>query len=62
MTRRYHDTTDKPMPAGQQCEHCDGERSPLVRRDYLRGLVCPECDDALDVMMGEVVARKRGEK
>ena len=39
--RRYYDTT------------CDGEKSPMVRDDYLRGLVCPFCDEALDEMLEE---------
>ena len=34
------------------CEHCDGERSPLVRRDSLRGWVCKACDSSLDAMYG----------
>lgn len=34
------------------CEHCDGERSPLVRRDSLRGWVCKDCDSSLDAMYG----------
>jgi hypothetical protein len=34
------------------CEHCDGEHSPLVRRDNLRGWVCKSCDGSLDAMYG----------
>ena len=42
------------------CEHCDGERSPLVRVDALRGNVCPPCDSSLDEMFGEgTFARRR---
>jgi hypothetical protein len=32
------------------CEHCDGENSPKARDDYLRGMVCPVCDEAIDAM------------
>ena len=35
------------------CEHCDGERSPKVRADVLRGFVCPHCDSAIDEMLAE---------
>jgi hypothetical protein len=52
--RHYHDTAKVAYPACRTCEHCDGESSPLVRVDYLRGLVCPHCDVALDVMLDEV--------
>lgn len=41
----------------EDCEHCDGERSRLVRRDYLRGQVCDVCDNTLD----EMLALLRGE-
>jgi hypothetical protein len=56
VKRRYHDTAKATYPSSRQCEHCDGESSPLVRLDYLRGLVCPHCDVALDTMLGECVA------
>lgn len=35
------------------CEHCDGERSPLVRYDALRGVTCKDCDSSLDEMFDE---------
>lgn len=35
------------------CEHCDGERSHMVRHDQLRGWCCPPCDSALDEMLNE---------
>ncbi len=35
------------------CEHCDGERSPLVRYDELRGVTCKDCDSSLDTMFEE---------
>lgn len=48
--RTYQDTRESSYPACQQCEHCDGEKSPLVRVDALRGRVCPVCDEAIDEM------------
>jgi hypothetical protein len=51
--RSYYETTGRFWPACQMCEHCNGERSTLVRSDYLRGLVCPGCDDSLDEMLEE---------
>ena len=57
--RRYNDSR---MPetflglairARRECEHCDGERSLLVREDSLRGHICPPCDSSLDEMFGE---------
>lgn len=39
--------------ARHACEHCDGERSPLVREDLLRGHTCPPCDSSLDQMFEE---------
>lgn len=41
------------MGARRECEHCDGESSRLVRKDDLRGRVCPCCDSALDEMFEE---------
>lgn len=35
------------------CEHCDGERSSMVRHDELRGWVCQWCDSALDEMYAD---------
>lgn len=53
----YGDLVDLPI---HECEHCDGERSPLVREDHLRGHVCPDCDSSLDEMLGEgSYAKKR---
>ncbi len=47
----------------RECEHCDGERSLLVREDALRGNVCPPCDSSLDEMFGEgTYARKASSK
>jgi hypothetical protein len=37
----------------QDCEHCDGERSTMVRFDELRGYVCQPCDSSLDEMLKE---------
>jgi hypothetical protein len=34
------------------CEHCEGERSSMVRYDSLRGWVCKWCDSSLDAMYG----------
>jgi hypothetical protein len=51
QARRYRPTDGKPWPACQQCEHCDGVHSPLVRIDALRGHVCPLCDVALDALL-----------
>lgn len=45
--------TDRIVGITLPCEHCDGERSPLVRFDELRGRVCPPCDSALDEMFEE---------
>jgi hypothetical protein len=49
------------------CEHCDGEHQPrrivegrtewLARVDYLRGIVCPECDKSLDGMFAQKATR-----
>ena len=49
-TRDYGDLVDLPI---HTCEHCDGEHSPLVREDPLRGHVCPSCDSSLDEMLEE---------
>lgn len=54
--RQYLDTTGRWGGAGEECEHCDGENGPMVRRDPLRGLVCPDCDTALDAMVAEMQA------
>ncbi len=35
------------------CEHCNGEGSPLLRYDDRRGVVCKDCDSALDEMFEE---------
>ncbi len=35
------------------CEHCDGERSSMVRFDDLRGVTCKDCDSSLDEMFEE---------
>lgn len=57
--RRYVDCRTRKTWLGldigsrRECEHCDGERSPLVREDHLRGNVCPPCDSSLDEMFGE---------
>lgn len=54
--RRYFDSLTTPYGmrvCSPSCEHCDGERSSLVRRDDLRGWVCPPCDSALDEMFEE---------
>jgi hypothetical protein len=54
--RRYFDSWTTPygsLVCSPSCEHCDGERSRLVREDHLRGWVCPPCDSALDEMLGE---------
>lgn len=49
--RNYYDHTRVYSPHGfSGCEHCDAEKSNLVRVDYDRGQVCPVCDDALDEM------------
>jgi len=58
MTRRYWDTTGAHWPANTPCEHCDGEKSPRVRVDRLRGHVCEVCDAALD----EMLQPSRGQK
>jgi hypothetical protein len=53
--REYRET-DGPgiyTPHGTGCEHCDSERSTLVRIDRLRGHVCPPCDSSLDEMFEE---------
>jgi predicted HNH restriction endonuclease len=55
-TRKYHNAETTPycsqgsMP---NCEHCDGERSEMVREDRLRGFVCPPCDSSFDEMYGK---------
>lgn len=49
----YRTLTGRVIGSDVPCEHCDGERSPKVRIDALRGLVCPPCDSALDEMLGE---------
>jgi len=54
--RHYFDSWTTPFGAlacSPACEHCDGERSRLVRKDDLRGWVCPHCDSALDEMLAE---------
>lgn len=57
--RRYVDCLTRKTWMGldvggrRECEHCDGERSPLVREDSLRGNVCPPCDSSLDEMFDE---------
>jgi hypothetical protein len=56
MKRRYFDcltTSHGPYCSSPQCEHCDGERSLMVREDYLRGWICPLCDSSLDEMFNE---------
>jgi len=56
MRRRYVDSRTPEtflgvyVRARRECEHCDGERSPLVREDRLRGYICPLCDSSLDEM------------
>lgn len=52
MKRVYVDVRKRCWP-WRDCEHCDGENSPHVRVDYLRGYVCKVCDDALDQMLAE---------
>ena len=44
----------------EACEHCDGEHSDWIRHDYLRGDVCPPCDEALDKMLNEHPCREVG--
>lgn len=51
--RVYYDTRLCCWPASSQCEHCDGSDSSMVRVDYLRGRVCPPCDDVLDDMLSD---------
>lgn len=55
MKRVYFDVTAEGVywPNTWPCEHCDGERSNLVRHDFLRGNVCPPCDSSLDEMFEE---------
>jgi hypothetical protein len=55
----YRTLTGRVVGIDRTCEHCDGERSPEVRLDDLRGLVCPPCDSALDEMLGEGSYAKR---
>jgi hypothetical protein len=47
MGRKYIDTRKQVYPLSIGCEHCDGEKSPLVRNDTDegRGHICPWCDD-----------------
>ena len=49
----YRTLTGSVVGIDVPCEHCDGERSPKVRLDHLRGYVCPPCDSSLDEMLGE---------
>jgi hypothetical protein len=57
--RHYSDCHQPETFLGQhlrtrhECEHCDGERSLLVREDALRGHICPPCDSSLDEMFSE---------
>lgn len=61
VKRVYRDSLSEAMrsqycrdPYGPAiCEHCDGERSHMVRQDDLRGWVCKYCDSSLDEMFGE---------
>lgn len=49
----YRTLTGRVVGIDVPCEHCDGEHSPKVRLDDLRGYVCPSCDSALDEMFDE---------
>ncbi len=67
--RRYVDCRtrktwlDLDIGGRRECEHCDGERSLLVREDSLRGNICPPCDSSLDEMFSEVThARQAASK
>jgi hypothetical protein len=40
------------FPLSIGCEHCDTEKSTLVRVSTIRGQVCPVCDSELDAMYG----------
>ncbi len=65
MRRQYIDSLDENVRAAYCrsnrhpviCEHCDCERSPMVRWDDLRGWVCPPCDSSLDAMYGRPSTR-----
>jgi hypothetical protein len=65
VKRRYVDSREpetfmgRYIRARRPCEHCDGEHSPMVREDPLRGLVCPSCDSSLDEMLGEGSCAKK---
>lgn len=52
--RKYYDCTKQFYPDCMPCEHCDGERSDMVREDTTRGRVCPLCDSSLNEMYPKV--------
>jgi hypothetical protein len=51
--REYYESRGIIWPLGLGCEHCDCERSSLVRVDCTRGQICPDCDSSLDEMFEE---------